>query len=363
MRENSEFMGWIVRTVRTVRLSVSIGIVLTIAAVALPAGAQVEMRVAGITSSNRKHVDIERPFFDALAKNSGVQVRPNYNPHDSVGMHLQEALRHVRTGTFDVLSVPIGLLSRDDPFFEGLDLVGVSTNMNELRKVVDAYRDVFDRRLQSKFNAKVLLLWPYGPQVFYCNAALKSLDDLKGQKVRTYTASMSALVQHFGGTPVTLQFPEVYPALQRGVANCAVTSPTSGSTGNWPEVTTHLLSLSVANGMTGHFVNLDHWKRYSPADQKKLEAEFKKFEGQMWDLAIRVNEDATNCNLGRDACKDHVKFKMKAVDITPADLRKVKAAASAVVLPMFKQACNRIDPTCASTWNDTVGKASGLRIE
>ena len=42
-----------------------------------------------------------------------------------------------RTGTFDVLSVPIGLLSRDDPFFEGLDLVGVSTDMNELRKVVD----------------------------------------------------------------------------------------------------------------------------------------------------------------------------------------------------------------------------------
>ena len=351
------------RLTRTVRLGCSIATVVALVASALPAIAQVEMRVAGITSSNRKHVDIERPFFDALAKNSGVNVKVNYNAHDSVGMHLQEALRHVRTGTFDVLSVPIGLLSRDDPFFEGLDLVGVSTDMNELRKVVDAYRDVFDERLQSKFNAKVLMLWPYGPQVIYCNAEIKSLDDLKGQKVRTYTASMSALVQHFGGTPVTLQFPEVYPALQRGVANCAVTSPTSGSTGNWPEVTSHLLSLSVANGVTGHFVNLDHWKRYSPADQKKLEAEFKKLEAQLWDLAIRVNEDATNCNLGLAACKDHTKFKMKAVEVTPADVRKVKAAASAVVLPIFKQACNRIDPTCATTWNDTVGKAAGLRIE
>jgi TRAP-type C4-dicarboxylate transport system substrate-binding protein len=351
------------RLTRTVRLGCSIATIAALVASALPAIAQVEMRVAGITSSNRKHVDIERPFFDALAKNSGVNVKVNYNAHDSVGMNLQDALRHVRTGTFDVLSVPIGLLSRDDPFFEGLDLVGVSTDMNELRKVVDAYRDVFDKRLQSKFNAKVLMLWPYGPQVLYCNAEIKSLDDLKGQKVRTYTASMSALVQHFGGTPVTLQFPEVYPALQRGVANCAVTSPTSGSTGNWPEVTSHLLSLSVANGVTGHFVNLNHWKRYSPADQQKLEAEFKKLEAQMWDLAIRVNEDATNCNLGRDSCKDHTKFKMKAVEVTPADVHKVKAAASAVVLPIFKQACNRVDSTCATTWNNTVGKASGLRIE
>jgi TRAP-type C4-dicarboxylate transport system substrate-binding protein len=346
-----------------VRLSCSVATIVALAASALPAIAQVEMRVAGITSSNRMHVDIERPFFDALAKNSGVNVKVNYNAHDSVGMHLQEALRHVRTGAFDVLSVPIGLLSRDDPFFEGLDLVGVSTGMNELRTVVDAYRDAFDERLQSKFNAKVLMLWPYGPQVFYCNAEIKSLDDLKGQKVRTYTASMSALVQHFGGTPVTLQFSEVYPALQRGVANCAVTSPTSGNTGNWPEVTSHLLSLSVANGVTGHFVNLNHWKRYSPEDQKKLEAEFAKLEAQLWDLAIRVNEDATNCNLGRDSCKDHTKFKMKAVEVTPADVRQVRAAAAAVVLPIFKQACNRIDPTCATTWNNTVGKASGLRID
>lgn len=348
---------------RTIRLGVTAGIALTIVASALPANAQVDMRVAGITSSNRKHVGIERPFFDALAKNSGVQVRVNYNSHDSVGMKLQDALRLVRTGAFDILSVPIGLVSQDDPFFEGLDLVGVSTDMKELRKVVDAYREVFDKRLQNKFNGKMLLLWPYGPQVFYCNAEIKSLADLKGLKVRTYSASMSALVQNFGGTPVTLQFPEVYPALQRGVANCAVTSPTSGSTGNWPEVTTHLLSLSVASGVTGHFANLDHWKRFSPADQKKLEAEFKKFEDQMWELAISVNEDATNCNLGRDSCKDHVKFKMKAVDVTPADLRKVKEAVSAIVLPMFKQTCNRVDPTCASTWNETIGKVSGLRIE
>src|SRR6266511_232474 len=130
------------RLARTVRLGCSIATIAALVASALPAIAQVEMRVAGITSSNRKHVDIERPFFDALAKNSGVNVKVNYNAHDSVGMNLQDALRHVRTGSFDVLSVPIGLLSRDDPFFEGLDLVGVSTDMNELRKVVDAYRDV-----------------------------------------------------------------------------------------------------------------------------------------------------------------------------------------------------------------------------
>ncbi len=326
--------------------------------------AETPMRVAGNFSANRKHVEeVERPFFDGLAKTSGVEVRVNYNPMDVVGVQAQDALRLIRSGAFDVMSVQIGQASKDDPFFEGLDLIGVSTDMGQLRKAVDAYRVAFDKRLQSKFNAKVLTLWPFGPQVFYCNKEIKSLDDLKGLKVRSFTPSMAALIQHLGATPVTLQFSEVYPALQRGVANCGVTSPTSGNSGKWPEVTTHFLPLSVSGSVQGHFVNLDHWKKYSAADQKKLEAEFKKLEERMWALAEGVNADASNCNVGRDPCKENIKYGMKLVEVTAADAAKVKAAVTAVVLPLWKQTCNRVDPACSQTWNDTVGKVAGLKID
>ena len=77
---------------------------------------------------------------------------------DVVGVQAADALRLLRSGTFDVMSVQIGMASRDDPFFEGIDLIGVSTNMQDLRKAVDAYRLVFDERLQRRFNAKVMTL-------------------------------------------------------------------------------------------------------------------------------------------------------------------------------------------------------------
>jgi TRAP-type C4-dicarboxylate transport system substrate-binding protein len=327
-------------------------------------GAEIPMRVAGNFSSNRKHVeDVERPFFDSLARNSGISIRMNYNPMDVVGAQAQDALRLIRSGAFDVMSVQIGQASKDDPFFEGLDLIGVSTDMAQLRKAVDAYRGAFDKRLQTKFNAKVLTLWPFGPQVFYCNKEIKTLDDLKGFKVRSFTPSMAALVQYLGATPVTLQFSEVYPALQRGVVNCGVTSPTSGNSGKWPEVTTHFLPLSVSGSVQGHFVNLDHWKKYAPADQRKLEAEFKKLEERMWALAEGVNTDASNCNVGREPCKENTKYGMKLVEVSPADTAKVKAAVTAVVLPLWKQTCNRVDQTCSQAWNETVGKVAGLRID
>ena len=322
------------------------------------------MRIAGNFSSNSKHVDeIEKPFFTALPKLMGAPININYNPMDVVNVQAADALRLLRSGTFDVMSVQIGMASRDDPFFEGIDLIGVSTNMKDLRKAVDAYREVFDQRLQARFNAKVMTLWPFGPQVFYCNKPIKGVDDIKGLKVRSFTPSMAALIQYLGGTPITLQFSEVYTSLQRGVADCGVTSPTSGNTGKWPEVTTHFLPLSVSGSVQGHFMNLNYWKKFSPEQQQKITAAFKKMEDQMWDLAERVNDDAVNCNVGKEPCKEGVKFKMQLVNVTPEDSNKLKSAVTAAVLPLWKQTCNKVDPKCSATWNETVGKTRGYKID
>lgn len=322
------------------------------------------MRIAGNFSSNSKHVDnIEKPFFQGLPAALGIPMNVNYNPMDVVNVQAADALRLLRSGTFDVMSVQIGMASRDDPFFEGIDLIGVSTDMKQLRAAVDAYRDAFDQRLQTKFNAKVMTLWPFGPQVFYCSKEIKTIDDVKGLKVRSFTPSMAALVQNLGATPVTLQFSEVYPALQRGVADCGVTSPTSGNSGKWPEVTSYFLPLSVSGSVQGHFMNLDHWKRYTPAMQAKVLAEFKKMEDKMWELADRANGDAINCNIGKEPCTEGTKYNMKLVEVSAADEKKINAAVTAVVLPIWKETCNKVDPTCTATWNATVGRVRGFKID
>jgi len=321
------------------------------------------MRIAGNFSSNTKHVDqIEKPFFTNLPRIMGATMSINYNPMDTVGVQAADALRMLRSGTFDVMSVQIGMASRDDPFFEGIDLIGVSTNLVDLRKAVDAYRQVFDERLQKRFNAKVMTLWPFGPQVFYCNKPIKTVDDIKGLKVRSFTPSMAALIQSLGATPVTLQFSEVYPALQRGVADCGVTSPTSGNAGKWPEVTSHFLPLSVSGSVQGHFMNLDYWKKLSPEMQTRLLAAFRNMEDQMWQLADQANADALNCNVGAEPCKQGTKFKMALVPVSAADAAKVKAAVTSVVLPLWKNTCNKVDPKCSEAWNATVGKARGYTI-
>jgi len=320
------------------------------------------MRVAGNFGRNDKHVNgIERPFFEQLAEDTDIQV--NYNTMDTLGLQAADALRLISSGAFDVMSVQIGMASRDDPFFEGIDLIGVSTDTDALKKAVDAYREVFDQRLQERFNAKVMTLWPFGPQVFYCNAPIETLADLEGLKVRSFTPSMSALIEHLGASPVTLQFSEVYPALQRGVANCGVTSPTSGNSGKWPEVTTHFLPLSVSGSVQGHFMNLDYWNQFSPEMQAELTERFQAMEDDFWELAVTANQDAMNCNVGAEPCADNTPYDMVMVQVSEADAQRVKDAVGEVVLPLWKETCNRVYPECSQVWNDTIGVVAGLEIE
>ncbi len=327
----------------------------------LPAAAETQLRMLGQFLPTAKQYPVEKATLDAIDADEGLDIKVIANVYKAMGLKTSDGLRLVRAGTFHVVSIQIGTASRDDAFLEGIDLIGVSTDMTSLREAVEAYRDVLDARVQQKFNAKALALWPFGPQVFYCNQEINSVEDLKGLKVRSFTPSMSALLESFGATAVTLTFGEVYPALQRKVASCGVTSPTSGNTGKWPEVTTHQIPLSVSGSVQGYFANLDWWNGLTDDQRSGVQAAFKTLEDGLWETAVNLNADALACNTGQDSCRDHQKFSMTLVEVSADDLARVKKAAETVVLPAWIERCEATYPGCTEVWNETVGKARGIR--
>lgn len=287
------------------------------------------------------------------------------NEFQVLGLKLDDALRMVGTGAFHVATTQIGSVSKDDPFLEGLDLIGVSTDMATLKSSVDAYRAVFNARLEERFGVTALAIWPFGPQVFLCNQPISSLADLKGKKVRSFTASMSTLLSELGAVPVTLSFPEVYPALQRGVADCGVTSPTSSNTGKWPEVTSHLYPLSVSGSVQAHIVNLDWLNGLEPAKREALIATMKKMEDDLWEVASATNDTALACSTGGDCPEGgiYTAYKMTLVPVSEADKTKVAELTAGKVLGGWASSCEANYAGCTALWNDTVGAARGLKIE
>lgn len=173
---------------------------------------------------------------------------------------------------------------------------------------------------------------------------------------------MSALLEAVGATPVTMSFKEVYPALQRGVVDCAITSPTSGNTGNWPEVTTHFLTLGISWSVNGHFMNLDKWNSFSEEQKATMEESFAGFEQQFWDLATENNGWATACNTGGEGCKNYTSFSMTLVEPSAEDQAAVTKATMEKVLPGWAESCDASFSECTSLWNATVGKVRGIQL-
>jgi hypothetical protein len=200
---------------------------------------------------------------------------------------------------------------------------------------------------------------PIALQVIYCKGDITGIDSLAGKKVRTYNRAMSDLVEAAGAATVNIPFAEVVPAMQRGVADCAVTATSAGNTARWWEVTDSLLIVPMGWAMTFFAANLDNWNRFDPRIQEFLTSEFEKMEARQWEQAAADVQDGINCNTGVGECKNGIVADppLKLVEMSDADKTKAQALFSDHVLKGWAERCGA---ECAADWNATVGTIVGV---
>lgn len=304
--------------------------------------------------------NIEQPFFENFAERTGIDAKVDYKPMDVTGIKDTEQLRVLKAGLFDIISLRMSQVSRDAPTILGLDLVGLNPDYATGRKTVAAFEAIVDEQLQKKFNTKLLGVWPFGPQVLFCKPEITKLTDLKGKKVRVYDQNLAKFVSSVGGTPVPIGFPEVHQSLARGVVDCAITGPSSANSAGWPEVTNYMLPVAFQLALNGYGINLDSWNKFSAEDQQKLEAGFDKLVEEIWVYSKVLFDDAVRCNVGEDPCETVKKYSLKEVPITDEDRKIIQNAVRDVSFPTWAEVCDKVNPTCSSSWKETVGKLIGF---
>ncbi len=302
----------------------------------------------------------EQPFFATLAKRTGLDIVVEYLPVDVAGIPDTDGLRVLRSGLFDIVSIRGPQVSRDEPSVLGLDLVGMNTSFEVGKKNIDAFFDYVDGRLQSRFNAKLLGVWPAGPQVFFCKPQITGLASLRGTKVRVGDQSAANFVAGLGATGISMPFGEVQQSLARGVVDCAITGPSSANSGGWPEATTTVLPVALQLAVNGYAINLKTWNRLPEETRKKLDAAIKELVAEIWTFSKDLYEDAMRCNAGQSPCERGKPYALKTLPVSQADLATVAAAVGKVSLPIWAKQCNAVAPDCEKKWRETVGKQLGL---
>ena len=302
----------------------------------------------------------EAPFFENLAEETGLDVDVTYTPVDVTGVKDTEQLRILKSGLFDIISLRLSQVSRDEPTILGLDLVGQNPDYETARKTIDAFFPVVDKQLQEKFNTKLLGVWPFGPQVLFCEPEIAELGDLSGNKVRVYDQSLANFVSSVGGTPVPIGFSEVHQSLARGVIDCAITGPSSANTAGWPEETSYMLPIAFQIAVQGYGINLDTWNKFTTEEQETLQSAFETLTGDIWTYSEEIFNDAVRCNVGEEPCETVTLFDLTKVAITDEDKDIIQGALREISFPAWKEICDKVNPTCSQDWQETVGKVLGF---
>ncbi len=323
---------------------------------------KVTVRALGTFTAQIQSTMIEQPFYKKLKEEASDRFDVQFRTMDELGQKGFDALRQLKGGIFDIMPIYANYIGGDDPYWQGMDLIGMAPDIKTAREVVEASRELLDQRLQKKFNGKILALWPYGTQVYFFKDKVTTLKDFQGKKIRIFGRAMADFIKYFGATGVTLPFPEVYMSLQKGVIDGAISGALAGNTASWFEVAKCLYMLPMGYSFQAHVVSLDFWKNLDSGDKDFLTKKFKQLDDDFWRYGDAATEDGINCNTGKDPCKWGQKGKMTVVFPSEGDKALWREAASKVVLPEWAKGCNRIDPNCTKDWNETAGKAINMKI-
>lgn len=333
------------------------------AVLAAPAKAeldQLNLKVVGTWGNLSNWKDNEGPFWQqTMPKASGGKITADAVPQTEVGIKGFEVVRMLKIGVFDVAHGVVGYIAGEDPVAEGIDLAGVIQNWDDARASMNAYRPIIAAQFEKTYGAKLLALYPFPSQLFWCKPEVGSVADLKGKKVRVYAASMGDLVEGLGGVSVTIAFAEVLPALEKGVADCGITGTMPAYQAKWWQVATHAYTMKVGYTATFAAMNLKTWNKLNDETKAFVEKQMQGFEETAW--ANNMAEDAMGiiCNTGEGGeCTQGEPGSMKRVDPSPADDAVRKKVLEEVVLKRWAERCGA---ECVKNWNETIGKIAGVQ--
>ncbi|HEY9038983.1 MAG TPA: TRAP transporter substrate-binding protein [Roseovarius sp.] len=320
---------------------------------------QREFKVVGTWGNLASWTDLEQPFWaEKMPAATDGKITASAIPITEAGLKGGEVMRLLNLGVFEVAHGLGSYVASENPAIEGVDLSSIAPDFTMMRAISDAYRDTMDKTFRETYGATIVALHPWPASMIYCNKPIASIADIKGRKVRVHSATLGDFVEGAGGVAVTLPFAEVVPALERGVADCAITDPMSAYNAKWQEVITHVFPLRVGYSITYSAINLKLWESLDEETRSVMQAAFTEMENEGWESAERKEALGVACLTGGDCPLG------EAGGATLATVGEADVAARQAILDDFvlKRWGDRCGADCAATWNATAGAVAGLVV-
>ena len=301
---------------------------------------------------------VVQEFMDTVRTRTDGQIDIQLSSYPELGISGFDMIRLLEDGTIGLGEIYSGFVGGEFPVFEAANLWGVYDSVDQWFEASEALdEDILSLVKRETDGGQIVGFNYYSSNYFFTKDPLTTLDDFEGVKTRTHSNVLSDLIgpDGLGANPQTMAFADVYPALERGVLDGAVTCGSCGIGQKWFEVTNHLTG-PVAGTFAQTFITFNgkEW-RSLPADFQAILLE----EGVLH--SARAKAAALDSDVESEG--DLIELGMTHANFTPEMLVILKNAARDAVIPKWAERAGGFESESVQLYNSKVGPITGLYVQ
>jgi TRAP-type transport system periplasmic protein len=234
-------------------------------------------------SDGEFHTRNVRAFAEDVKQATGGKLDINVHSNGSLIKH-PDILRAVSTGQVSIAEFLLGQFSNEDPVFAADNVPFVAPGYDAAFKFYQAQKPVLEKKLQGRgMRLLYAVAWP--GQGIYTRDPLKSVSDLKGTKMRTYSPLTARLAELLGASPVVVQVPEVPQMFATGAMQAMVTSSATGTATKAWEFVKNYTKTNAWNPKNVVVVNERAFNRLPKEDQNAITKAAAAAEPRGWEMS------------------------------------------------------------------------------
>lgn len=207
-----------------------------------------------------------KPFADKIAKETDGKVTVSVFMGGELGPGPAEQYNRAVAGVADIVFGLPGYTASNFPKTLLTELPGVITAETGTERVLNN----IDKLSKEYRRVALLGLWNNAPNLlFTAEKPVRTLEDLKGLKIRVPSRNAGLVVSAWGATPVSMPAPEIYNSMQTGVIDGAMIDATTLGSFRLAEVTKYI-TMGMDSTISSFFLimNRDSFGELDEAQQK-----------------------------------------------------------------------------------------------
>jgi len=243
------------------------------------------------------HTQNIRQLADEVKKTTNGQLDIVVHSGQSLIKH-PDILRAVSTGQVNIGEVLLGQFGNEHPVFAADNLPFVAVGYDASYKFYQAQKPYLEKELARRgMRLLYAVAWP--GQGIYTKVPLKSVDEFKGVKFRTYSPQTARLAELLGASPTVIQATDIPQAFATNTVQAMITSSATGVAFKSWEYIKAYYTVSAFHPKNIVFVNERAFQRLPEGVRKSVLAAAATAEKRGWEMS-REREKSGNETLAKN---------------------------------------------------------------